>query len=228
MRKWKIVILTGAMALMTGCSSKAETAETAAGTVSETALEAQTENAEEVQTEMPESVQAETTSEVQAETGTEPFSDIGKEADMPSEGGLAAVGELLGMQDSETEAMLGGGEENWTEDRSFYIGRIFQAEVYGETYPVYTTCSGDGIVDAVSMHMVSGERRVTEEEVEEWVNRLSEYMGAEPSGESGASEGGSRERTWRKDGKVVSLRYMEDQLSLSFQKQIGELEEGKE
>lgn len=42
---------------------------------------------------------------------------------------------LLGMQDSETEEMFGGGKENWTEDRSFYIGRIFQTELCGKRKP---------------------------------------------------------------------------------------------
>ena len=80
---------------------------------------------------------------------------------------LEDLAALLGMQDSETESLLGGGEENWTEDHSFYIGRIYQAEMYGETYPVYTTCSSQGIVDSVSLRIVSGERQVTSEEVQE-------------------------------------------------------------
>lgn len=144
------------------------------------------------------------------------------------EKGLASVARLLGMEDSETKTMLGGGKENWTEDHAFYIGRIFQAEIDGKEYPVYTTCSKEGIVESVSVHIVSGERDVTEEEIAQWVERISEYTGVSPSEESSYSEGGSKQRAWEKENKIVKLYSMKDQLSISFQKQFGELEEGRE
>lgn len=183
MMKWKIFLLAGAIALITGCTEETKPA-------------------------------AEETKSAAEETKTE-----------TEENSLKAVAELLGKQDGETEDMLGGGEENWTEDRSFYIGRIFQADIFGENYPVYTTCSEDGVVESVSVHMVSGERKVTDDEIELWTERISEYTGAEPSEKDEVSEGGSRKKSWTKDGKIATLYYMEDNLSLSFQKQVGELNE---
>lgn len=144
------------------------------------------------------------------------------------EEGLASVARLLGMKDSETKTMLGGGKENWTEDRAFYIGRIFQAEIDGKQYPVYTTCSKEGIVESVSMHIVSGERDVTDEEITQWVERISAYTGVSPSEESSYSEGGSKQRVWEKKNKIVKLYSMKDHLSINFQRQFGELEEGGE
>ena len=44
---------------------------------------------------------------------------------------LGALVSLLGMKDEDTAGLFGGGEENWTEDKSFYIGRRFAADVYG-------------------------------------------------------------------------------------------------
>lgn len=164
----------------------------------------------------------ETKTETVAET-----SSVAEETENQEDGTLASVAMLLGMKDSETKSMLGGGEENWTSDRSFYIGRIFQAEVYGEIYPVYTTCSESGMVESVSMQIVSGERKVTEEEIEQWSERISQYTEVLPSEEKGPSETGSRQKVWIKDDKIVTLYYMEDNLSISFQNLIGELDEEK-
>lgn len=44
--------------------------------------------------------------------------------------GLKDLADLLGMKDEETAEMFGGGEENWTADHSFYIGRIFEVGLY--------------------------------------------------------------------------------------------------
>lgn len=162
---------------------------------------------------------AEPTVATEAETTTE-VETAGQE-----EGGtLKEVADLLGMMDSETESMLGGGEENWTEDHSVYIGRIFQAEVYGETYPVYTSCSREGVVESVSMKIVNGERPVEETEIQEWTERITEYTEVTPVEEQKLSEGGSQKKSWRSNGRIVTMYYMKDNLSISFQKLVGELE----
>ncbi len=198
MKKWKIWIVAVSMALLAGCSNETASVETTSK------AESQTET---------DSVPAETLTEAQTI------------ADSDS---LSSIAQLLGMKDEDTKALLGGSEENWSADHSFYIGRIFQANLYGETIPVYTTCREDGIVDSVSMHLVSGERKVTDEEIAQWTERLTQHIGTSASEESAPSEGGSKDRTWRKDGKIAVLRYMEDQLSITFQELTGELEAGEE
>ena len=74
---------------------------------------------------------------------------------------------LLGKQDPETANLLGGGEENWTEDKSFYIGRIYQVQLFDAQYPVYTGCDENMIVNSVSIWLANGERKVSKEEVEQ-------------------------------------------------------------
>lgn len=160
--------------------------------------------------------------EIQIETEQEQSAEVGKSED------FSAVANLLGMQDKETETLLGGGTENWTTDHSFYIGRIFQTELYGESCSVYTTCNEQEEVESVSVQIVSGERMVTEDEVNQWAERISDYTEVEPSEKSEISEGGSQQIEWVEDKKIVTLRYMKDNLSISFQNQKGELEEGKQ
>lgn len=199
MKKEKLLFAIGAAILITGCTPKTEIAEPTTATEVGTTTEAET------------TAEAETTTEV--------------ETVRQEEGGtLKDVADLLGMMDSETESMLGGGEENWTEDRSVYIGRIFQAEVYGETHPVYTSCSREGVVESVSMKIVNGERPVEETEIQEWTDRITEYTGVTPTEEQKFSEGGSRQKSWRSNGRIVTMYYMKDNLSISFQKLVGELE----
>ena len=131
--------------------------------------------------------------------------------------------QLPGMSDEETADMFGGGEENWTEDKQFFIGRIFHVNLYGGEYNMYTTCSEDGIVEAVSVWIVSGERAVTDEETETWVGRVTELMGTEPVFDGESSEAGSQNWKWNADGFAAAIYRMEDTLSLYFQPAVGEL-----
>lgn len=155
---------------------------------------------------------------VQESDGTEEQNEATEQIGM-----IGQVAELLGMQDSETVTLLGGGEENWTEDHSFYIGRIFQPEIDGKSYPVYTSCGEDGTVESVSLWIVSGERLVKDYEAEEWEKRVSEYMETDSVKKSEISEGGSQNWVWRSGDTVARLSCMEDNLTLSFQKAIGEM-----
>ena len=99
-------------------------------------------------------------------------------------------------------------EENWTEDQSFYIGRNYQTELYGIPCKVFTTCGEDRTVESVSVWIVSGEREVTEQEAEEWADRITEMMGVQPSEEGEVSEGGSKNRRWLADGVIASMNQM--------------------
>ncbi|HIZ79774.1 MAG TPA: hypothetical protein IAA17_08315 [Candidatus Lachnoclostridium stercorigallinarum] len=136
---------------------------------------------------------------------------------------LSDLTAMVGMRDEDTADLLGGGEENWTADRSFYIGRLYEAEFYGIPCEVSTTCGDDGTVESVSLRIVGGERQVTEEEVNEWEARVTELMGTEPSMDGQVSEGGSTNRRWTADGMAATMYQMADQLSISFQPAVGEL-----
>lgn len=159
-----------------------------------------------------------------AETTAE---EVSAEAETTTEGAAAAeleeLAALLGMQDEDTAGLFGGGEENWTADKSLYIGRKYQIDVAGVPCEVSTSCGQDGSVEAVSIWIVSGEREVTEEEVAEWKKRITNMMGVDPVCDETVSEGGSKNCRWTANGLAASLYQMTDILTVSLQPAIGEL-----
>ena len=136
---------------------------------------------------------------------------------------LRLIASLPGMSDEDTKDLLGGSEENWSADKSYYIGRIFSTSLYGTDCQVNTTCSDDGTVESVSIWIVNGSRDVTQEEADLWIGRVSALMGSEPSVPSAVSEGGSQNYRWTADGNAATLYLMKDILSVSFQPAVGEL-----
>ena len=130
---------------------------------------------------------------------------------------------LVGMNDEATADLLGGGEENWTEDSSFYIGRTYNVQLFDVPCQVFTTCGQDNTVESVSVWIVSGERQVTDEEAKEWESRVTEMMGTEPVYDKGISEGGSQNCRWNANGMAATMNRMADILTVSFQPAVGEL-----
>ena len=122
-----------------------------------------------------------------------------------------ALGEmeaLLGMLDEETADLLGGGEENWTEDKSFYIGRHYEVEMGGTVYQVHTSCDDAKTVNSVSVWLSDGERSVPQEEVDQWVQILNEFTGTEPVYDETTSEAGSKNWKWMADGNIITLNWI--------------------
>ena len=136
---------------------------------------------------------------------------------------LRLIASLPGMNDEDTKDLLGGGRENRSADKSYYIGRIFNTSLYGTECRVNTTCGDDGTVESVSIWVVNGSRDVTQEEAELWIGRISDLMGSKPSAPSSVSEGGSQNYRWTADGNAATLYLMKDILSVSFQPAVGEL-----
>ena len=136
---------------------------------------------------------------------------------------LKDVAGLVGMKDEATADLLGGGEENWTEDRSFYSGRTYNVQLFDVPCQVFTTCGQDNTVESVSVWIVSGERQVTDEEAKEWESRVTEMMGTEPVYDKGISEGGSQNCRWNANGMAATMNRMADILTVSFQPAVGEL-----
>lgn len=207
MKKRTLCMMICAAALCVGCGPKEtgmETTQAAAErTEAETTVASSESAAKETEKTDTESTEAET--EHAAE-----------------ENALKEIAALLNMQDADTAELFGGGEENWTEDHSFFIGRIFQAEIEGTIYPVYTTCSQEGQVESVSIQIVSGSP-VEDALIQEWTDRITEASDAEAVSDGSVSEGGSRKTTWTKDGKRVTMYCMADNLSIAIQNQVGEL-----
>lgn len=140
---------------------------------------------------------------------------------------LEEIEALLGMEDAETAELLGGGEENWTEDKSFYIGRMYEISLYGETYPVYTSCTDKKIVNSVSVWLANGEREISDEETEQWVQRLTELTGEEAAYDETTSEAGTKKWKWVSEDRIISLMRTDELLSISMNPAAGELGEAK-
>ena len=137
-----------------------------------------------------------------------------------------ALGEmeaLLGMQDEETADLLGGGEENWTEDKSFYIGRHYEVEMGGTVYQVHTSCDDAKTVNSVSVWLSDGERSVPQEEVDQWVQVLNEFTGTEPVYDETTSEAGSKNWKWMADGNIITLNWLDTIFTISMNPAVGEL-----
>lgn len=138
-------------------------------------------------------------------------------------GGVMMNLSLLEMNDSETATLLGGGEENWTEDKSFYIGRIYEIKLYDKICPVFTCCDDEKNVNAVSVWLEKGEKKVSQEEVEQWVQRLTDFAMTEAVYDATTSESGTKKWKWVLEDKIISLMWTEQFLSIYMNLAIGEL-----
>ncbi|MGI6001333.1 MAG: hypothetical protein ACOX8J_10080 [Candidatus Merdisoma sp.] len=213
MKKWNIILAVSITLLfLGGCTAQGPEPSSETDTGSQPVQGNPQDNPSQEEAEE----QADRTTEESAEEAQGPAPET-------AEADLAQLKALPGMSYEETADMFGGGEENWTEDKQFFIGRIFHVNLYGGEYNMYTTCSEDGIVEAVSVWIVSGERAVTDEETETWVGRVTELMGTEPVFDGESSEAGSQNWKWNADGFAAAIYRMEDTLSLYFQPAVGEL-----
>ena len=162
--------------------------------------------------------------EDQAESGASEASlPVTEETSASGEASLGELQALIGMEDSSTAEMFGGSQENWTEDKAFYIGRIFEITLMGQTYPMYTSCDDNNIVNFVSVWIANGSRQVTEEEARGWEEAITASVGAEPTYDDTSSEGGSKNWKWVSDQTIISLHWMDKILSLSINPAVGEL-----
>ena len=155
------------------------------------------------------------------ETTAEAAKEVTTAEAAENEAALEDLVKLVGMNDADTADLFGGGAEN--RNGEFYIGRNYKVTLNGEEYDAHTTCGDNGVVESVSLSLVSGERDVTDEEVEYWLEQVGALMGTEPAYDGTSSEGGSKNWKWVSDGMIASMYRMKDILSISFQPAVGEL-----
>lgn len=188
--------------------------EESTGSVQETleTTESETEsNTEQEQTE---------TSETTA--GTETAAESETQGDR-TEADMDALVSLIGMDDATAAEALGGGEENWTEDKNFFIGRIYEVTLFGEDVSIYTSYDDQEKVNSVSVWIVDGSRTVEKEEAETWKQRLDEYTGTEAVFDGVTSEGGSDNWKWKSGNNFITLNWMKEILTISINPAVGEL-----
>lgn len=134
-----------------------------------------------------------------------------------------ALQALLGMEDSEAAEQFGESQENWTEDKSTFIGRIYRVSLLEHPMNVFTSYSQENKVASVSAWVTDGSREVTEDEVHFWVEQVSSYAASEPIYDGTSSEGGSRNWKWKSGDTFVSLRWLGDIVTIEMVPAVGEL-----
>lgn len=137
---------------------------------------------------------------------------------------LETIAELLEKSELQAAEVFGGGEENWTEDKRFYIGRIYRVSLFDEEVTIYTSYDDKQLVNSVSIWLVNWEQNVKEEDAMQWVERLSEFTGTKPDVRDTVSEGGSKNWKWFLEDRAVTLYWQEDMLTISMNVMVGELD----
>lgn len=145
-------------------------------------------------------------------------------SEQAAEQDLGMVCALIGKDDADTADLLGGGEENWTEDGVTFIGRIYDTELYGEPVTVYTTCSPEKKVDSVSIWITDGSQAVTEEQLAEWQRYVTDATGAEMQQMPVSAESGTQSWEWQTEDHFYTLRLLENILTLGINPAVGELQ----
>lgn len=199
-----------AMLLTTGCgfsrAGEERGAEQETGSSSEEVLRVNVENG---QSSRKETEAEESTSGAPDETWTATFETIAG---------------LLRKSDLQASEVFGGGKENWTEDKAFYIGRIYQVNLFDEEVLVYTSYDEKQLVNSISIWLTNGENTVMEEDALQWVERLNAFTGTEPDFYEAASEGGSKRWKWFLGDRAFALNWLDDMLTISMNVVVGELD----
>ncbi|MEG2382782.1 MAG: hypothetical protein RSB39_04275 [Oscillospiraceae bacterium] len=70
---------------------------------------------------------------------------------------LAEIAAMLGKNDKDLKDSLGGGTENFTEDKTILLGRTYQAEIAGERVPVDTVYNDDKNVESIGISFATSD-----------------------------------------------------------------------
>ena len=111
---------------------------------------------------------------------------------------LRELSGLLGMTDGESAAVLGGGEQNLAGDGTTLIGRIYTAELFGETVKPTTMYDASGRVSTVSVYLAGTESSL-------YYNALENAYGEPSDASAAAGESGSTWVSWDMDGARLKL-----------------------
>lgn len=135
---------------------------------------------------------------------------------------LDGLTELLGKTDAELIETIGEGTENWTSDKSFFIGRTYEVTLENSAATLYTIAQDDEArtVQFLSVWLSDGSAEVSEETVDGWIDTLTAYIGADAE-VSGPSEGGAQAWHWSRDAVYYDLQLLDQILTLSIQAVTG-------
>ena len=147
----------------------------------------------------------------------------GQEQNKTGQETLSAAADLIGQADADVKDLFGGGEENWTEDQSTYIGRIYTAELYDVPVTIYTACDADNLVSSVSIWISDGTQAVSEEQLAAWQGYISDATGVSMEEMPVSEESGTQSWRWQVENTFYTLRLLGDILTLDLLPAVGEL-----
>ncbi len=123
--------------------------------------------------------------------------------DSPEEirGNLEQCFQLIGKDNAEAAAFFDGGTEIIAGDGETLIGRIYSADLFGETVQPITTYDENGLVYMVNISMGNPDAGVYAEQLRDLYGEPAENSGT-------SSEGGVTWNQWDMDG--IQLRLFQD------------------
>lgn len=150
------------------------------------------------------------------EAADEAQEQLTTETDKRTDGGdLSAAGqqlnelrEMIGKTDEEAAALYGGGEENWTADRSLLVGRNYEAHLFGTDVCIYTSYDEGGTVGMIFIEVQDGD-------AEQLCLQIEEVLGGTPEEET-VEEGKSWQ--WQLEDCVITLYEIEGTVSIDLVK----------
>lgn len=118
-------------------------------------------------------------------------------------GQLTSLTELVGKDDETAAGLLGGGEENRTEDGAVLVGRNYRTELFGQECSVYTSYDEAALVSMVVAELPG-------EDAADYEKQLSNLFGEATISEDAETEekswywenGGYRFTLYESDGAV--------------------------
>lgn len=118
---------------------------------------------------------------------------------------LSGLTELVGKDDETAAGLLGGGEENRTEDGAVLVGRNYRTELFGQECSVYTSYDEAALVSMVVAELPG-------QDAEGYSAMLTALFGEAAVFED--EETGEVSRYWENGGYRFTLYEFEDAVSL--------------
>lgn len=106
--------------------------------------------------------------------------------------------DMLGMTSEESAKQLDGGEDLYSADGEFFIGREYKVSALGIDTVLFTSFRDDGVINSISMHL-------GEDNFEDMKAQLVEKLGQPSEVNDTPSEAGYTNIMWDLDGKLMYL-----------------------
>lgn len=123
---------------------------------------------------------------------------------------LKELREMLGKTDEEAAALFGGGEENWTADKSILVGRNYEAGLFETEACIYTSYDENQTVGMIFVEMPDGDAGQLLKQIETALGQAPEEENAD----------GEKSWQWQMEDCVITLYEIEGTVSMDLVKGI--------